>query len=95
MAANKSIGAKRENMSDVRGKGGFKSIKRLIGLLFKNYKSLLFVVAVCLIISAITSSIAGVFLQNLYAQCELAIKGVPADEVWKSIISILATMLGI
>lgn len=95
MAANKSIGAKRENMPDARGKGGFKSIKRLIGLLFKNYKGLLFVVAVCLIISAITSSIAGVFLQNLYAQCELAIKGVPAGEVWKSIISILATMLGI
>lgn len=95
MAANKSIGAKSENMPDARGKGGFKSIKRLIGLLFKNYKGLLFVVAVCLIISAITSSIAGVFLQNLYAQCELAIKGVPADEVWKSIISILATMLGI
>ncbi len=64
-------------------------------MLFKNYKGLLFVVAVCLIISAITSSIAGVFLQNLYAQCELAIKGVPAGEVWKSIISILATMLGI
>ncbi len=95
MAANKSIGARPENMRDARGKGGFKSIKRLIGLLFKNYKGLLFVVAVCLIISAITSSIAGVFLQNLYAQCELAIKGVPADEVWKSIISILATMLGI
>lgn len=95
MAANKSIGAKSENMPNARGKGGFKSIKRLIGLLFKNYKGLLFVVAVCLIISAITSSIAGVFLQNLYAQCELAIKGVPADEVWKSIISILATMLGI
>ena len=95
MAANKSIGAKRENMPNARGKGGFKSIKRLIGLLFKNYKGILFVVAVCLIISAITSSIAGVFLQNLYAQCELAIKGVPADEVWKSIISILATMLGI
>lgn len=95
MAANKSIGTKSENMPDARGKGGFKSIKRLIGLLFKNYKGLLFVVAVCLIISAITSSIAGVFLQNLYAQCELAIKGVPADEVWKSIISILATMLGI
>lgn len=95
MAANKSIGAKSEKMPNARGKGGFKSIKRLIGLLFKNYKGLLFVVAVCLIISAITSSIAGVFLQNLYAQCELAIKGVPADEVWKSIISILATMLGI
>lgn len=95
MAENKSIGAKHENMPDARGKGGFKSIKRLIGLLFKNYKGLLFVVAVCLIISAITSSIAGVFLQNLYAQCELAIKGVPAGEVWKSIISILATMLGI
>lgn len=95
MAANKSIGAKSEKVRNARGKGGFKSIKRLIGLLFKNYKGLLFVVAVCLIISAITSSIAGVFLQNLYAQCELAIKGVPADEVWKSIISILATMLGI
>ena len=95
MAANKSIGAKSEKMLNARGKGGFKSIKRLIGLLFKNYKGLLFVVAVCLIISAITSSIAGVFLQNLYAQCELAIKGVPAGEVWKSIISILATMLGI
>ena len=95
MAANKSIGAKSEKVRNARGKGGFKSIKRLIGLLFKNYKGLLFVVAVCLIISAITSSIAGVFLQNLYAQCELAIKGVPAGEVWKSIISILATMLGI
>ena len=95
MAANKSIGAKSEKMLNARGKGGFKSIKRLIGLLFKNYKGLLFVVAVCLIISAITSSIAGVFLQNLYAQCELAIKGVPVGEVWKSIISILATMLGI
>lgn len=95
MAANKSIGAKSENMPNARGKGGFKSIKRLIGLLLKNYKGLLFVVAVCLIISAITSSIAGVFLQNLYAQCELAIKGVPVGEVWKSIISILATMLGI
>ena len=95
MAANKSIGAKSEKMPNARGKGGFKSIKRLIGLLFKNYKGLLFVVAVCLIISAITGSIAGVFLQNLYAQCELAIKGVPAGEVWKSIISILATMLGI
>ena len=44
MAANKSIGAKHENMPDARGKGGFKSIKRLIGLLFKNYKGLLFVV---------------------------------------------------
>ena len=95
MAANKSIGAKSEKIRNARGKGGFKSIKRLIGLLFKNYKGLLFVVAVCLIISAITSSIAGVFLQNLYAQCELAIKGVPVGEVWKSIISILATMLGI
>lgn len=95
MAANKSIGAKHENMPNAREKGGFKSIKRLIRLLFKNYKGLLFVVAVCLIISAITSSIAGVFLQNLYAQCELAIKGVPVGEVWKSIISILATMLGI
>ena len=95
MAENRAIGSNPEKMHNARGKNGAKSIKRLIGLLFKNYKGLLFVVAVCLVISAITSSIAGVFLQNLYTQCELAIKGASPDEVWKSIMTILTTMLGI
>ena len=63
----------------VKGKGmgvkaDFKSLKRLIGLLFKNYKGLLFAVFASLVVSAISSSIAGIFLQNLYSQFDFVLK---------------------
>ena len=41
------------------GKADFGSLKRVIGLLFKNYKGLLFAVGICLVVSAISGSIAG------------------------------------
>ena len=90
-AANKNRGA-----IAPRKKGDFKSLKRLIGLLFKNYKGLLAVVAICLVVSAITSSIAGVFLQNLYKQFDEVLKAtITAEEAWGNVLTILATMLGI
>ena len=51
-------------------KGGFKVIGRVIRMLFKNYKPMLFAVMISLVISAICGSIAGVFLQNIYVQIE-------------------------
>ncbi len=85
----------------VKGKGmgrkaDFKSLKRLIGLLFKNYKGLLFAVFASLVVSAISSSIAGIFLQNLYSQFDFVLKNtLTVDEAWHNVLIILATMLGI
>lgn len=78
------------------GKADFKSLKRLIGLLFKNYKGLLFAVFASLVVSAISSSIAGIFLQNLYSQFDFVLKNtLTVDEAWHNVLIILATMLGI
>lgn len=77
------------------GKADFGSLKRVIGLLFKNYKGLLFAVGICLVVSAISGSIAGVFLQNLYKQFDMVLKGGSADEAWRNVLVILSTMLGI
>ncbi len=78
------------------GKADFKSLKRLIGILFKNYKGLLLVVFACLVVSAISSSIAGIFLQNLYSQFDFVLKNtLTIDEAWRNVLMILATMLGI
>ena len=77
------------------GKADFGSLKRVIGLLFKNYKGLLFAVGICLVVSAISGSIAGVFLQNLYKQFDMVLKGGSPDEAWRNVLVILSTMLGI
>ena len=77
------------------GKADFGSLKRVIGLLFKNYKGLLFAVGICLVVSAISVSIAGVFLQNLYKQFDMVLKGGSPDEAWRNVLVILSTMLGI
>lgn len=77
------------------GKADFGSLKRVIGLLFKKYKGLLFAVGICLVVSAISGSIAGVFLQNLYKQFDMVLKGGSPDEAWRNVLVILSTMLGI
>ena len=53
-----------------RGKGDFKVIGRLLKILFKNYKALIIGVCICLVFSAISGSVAGVFLENIYKQID-------------------------
>ena len=98
MAKTAAINGKNPSAKGKRmgGKADFKSLKRLIGLLIKNYKGLLFAVFASLVVSAISSSIAGIFLQNLYSQFDFVLKNtLTVDEAWHNVLIILATMLGI
>ena len=75
-------------------KGGFKVIGRVIRMLFKNYKTMLFAVMISLVISAICGSIAGVFLQNIYVQIENVAKAkATVDEAMAQVVKIVITMI--
>ncbi|MBO7214555.1 MAG: ABC transporter ATP-binding protein, partial [Clostridia bacterium] len=65
-------------------------LKRLMGKLFKNYKPLLITIAICLVISAITGSIAGLFLNTVYDTLSQAIaKTISVSVAWSKIITTL------
>ena len=75
-------------------KSGFKVIGRVIRMLFKNYKPMLFAVMISLVISAICGSIAGVFLQNIYVQIENVAKAkATVDEAMAQVVKIVITMI--
>lgn len=75
-------------------KGGFKVIGRVIRMLFKNYKPMLFAAMISLVISAICGSIAGVFLQNIYVQIENVAKArATVDEAMTQVVKIVITMI--
>lgn len=75
-------------------KGGFKVIGRVIRMLFKNYKPMLFAAMISLVISAICGSIAGVFLQNIYVQIENVAKAkATVDEAMAQVVKIVITMI--
>lgn len=75
-------------------KGGFKVIGRVIRMLFKNYKPMLFAAMISLVISAICGSIAGVFLQNIYVQIENVAKArATVDEAMVQVVKIVITMI--
>lgn len=75
-------------------KGGFKVIGRVIRMLFKNYKPMLFALMISLVISAICGSIAGVFLQNIYVQIENVAKAkATVDEAMAQVVKIVITMI--
>lgn len=75
-------------------KGGFKVIGRVIRMLFKNYKPMLFALMISLVISAICGSIAGVFLQNIYVQIENVAKArATVDEAMTQVVKIVITMI--
>ena len=68
-------------------------LKRLMGLLFKNYKPLLIVIAACLVVSAITGSLAGLFLNNVYDALTRWLQGeIQYAEAWSSVISTLIVL---
>ena len=78
----------------VKPTGGFKSIARIVKMLFKNYKFMLLTVMVSLVISAITGSIAGVFLKNIYDQITaVAQGGMVAADAMANVVKIVVTMI--
>ena len=72
-------------------------LKRLMGILFKNYKPLLIIIAVCLVISAITGAIAGLFLNTVYKILRQATidKTLGISEAWAKIVSTLIILASI
>ena len=75
---------------------GIKSLKRVIKLLFTNYKSLLFLIAVTLVISAIAGSIAGVFLNNIYTQFDRVNKHqISNNEAMNEVVKVVFVMVGV
>jgi ATP-binding cassette subfamily B protein len=64
--------------------------KRLLKLLLSDYKKQLIVVAVCLILSAVSGSVGGIFMKNLYEEIELALDDFAAG--WSGVITCIALM---
>lgn len=79
-----------------RGKGNFKVIGRLLKILFKNYKALIIGLCICLVFSAISGSVAGVFLENIYKQIDNYFTGAMTQhEAWANVIKVLVVMLSV
>ena len=75
---------------------GIKSLKRVIKLLFTNYKSLLFLIAVTLIISAVAGSVAGVFLNKIYTQFDYVnMHLISNNEAMNEVVRVVFAMLGV
>ncbi len=70
-----------------------KALKRLIGILLKDYKSLFIVILACIGVSAVASSMGGLFLNKVYSALETYISGVVgASETWSVITSALIVL---
>jgi len=69
------------------------TLKRLLKDLFKQYKWLLLIVAVCLAINAATNFSASIFIKNFADTLDIAIRTGQYDEGWKQIL-FLTFMLG-
>lgn len=68
------------------------TFKRLLGVILKHYKVHMGVVVVCIIISALASTVATVFMQRLIDEVITPGISVGLEAVWSQLISILATM---
>lgn len=70
------------------------TFKRLLKFLLSNYKKLLAVMLTCLVISAITGSIAGIFLERIYTAIGYGLEGVlTVSQASKKIISVCIILL--
>ena len=70
------------------------TFKRLLKFLLSNYKKLLAVMLTCLVISAITGSIAGIFLERIYTSIGYGLEGVlTVSQASKKIISVCIILL--
>ncbi len=67
----------------------FKALKRLIGILLKNYKALFVTILACIGVSAVASSLGGLFLNKVYSALEAYLNGAGVSETWSVITSSL------
>lgn len=80
------------------GKGAIKKgvLKRLMGMLFKDYKLYVILIALCIVLSAVASAIAGPFLQQVYAALEdFAGGALTANATMQIVIKTLLVLLSI
>ena len=80
------------------GKGTIKKgvLKRLMGMLFKDYKLYVILIALCIVLSAVASAIAGPFLQQVYAALEDFAGGVlTANAAMQTVVKTLLVLLSI
>ena len=80
------------------GKGAIKKgvLKRLMGMLFKDYKLYVILIALCIVLSAVASAIAGPFLQQVYAALEdFAGGALTANAAMQTVIKTLLVLLSI
>ena len=70
------------------------SFKRLIKMLFLGYKPMILTIVVCLIVSAIASSLSGLFLSSIYKALEDAVinNSISSSEAWSIIIKTIITL---
>ena len=80
------------------GKGAIKKgvLKRLMGMLFKDYKLYVILIALCIVLSAVASAIAGPFLQQVYAALEdFAGGALTANAAMQTVVKTLLVLLSI
>ena len=80
------------------GKGEIKKgvLKRLMRMLFKDYKLYVILIALCIVLSAVASAIAGPFLQQVYAALEDFAGGVlTANAAMQTVVKTLLVLLSI
>lgn len=80
------------------GKGAIKKgvLKRLMGMLFKDYKLYVILIALCIVLSAVASAIAGPFLQQVYAALEdFAGGALTSNAAMQTVIKTLLVLLSI
>ncbi|SDM86107.1 ABC transporter ATP-binding protein [Lachnospira pectinoschiza] len=65
---------------------------RLIGYIFKHYAPQLIVTIICIIIAALASVIATIFLQRIIDEVITPAMGIGMDSVWSKFIGIIITM---
>lgn len=80
------------------GKGAIKKgvLKRLMGMLFKDYKLYVILIALCIVLSAVASAIAGPFLQQVYAALEdFAGGALTSNAAMQTVVKTLLVLLSI
>ena len=80
------------------GKGAIKKgvLKRLMGMLFKDYKLYVILIALCIVLSAVASAIAGPFLQQVYAALgDFAGGALTSNAAMQTVVKTLLVLLSI
>ncbi|MBE5757088.1 MAG: ABC transporter ATP-binding protein [Clostridiales bacterium] len=69
------------------------TFKRLIKMLFISYKPMLLTIFICLFISALASSLSGLFLNSIYEALEYGLNGTfTISEAWAQVLKTIITL---